>query len=172
MKIWIKNKEEKIEFIADKTINDAKSSVKSVVSDYMMKQLKEDVDYGTLEIGKLPQQWNTFECTQTTLAEVVNTNLNTIMHVAFTKKDGSERILTGYTTGDKDAFGRYYFHEITTDADDQLRLVDPRQLLWVLLFDKHKQERIDEAQKAGIDYVKWSNSSDPFASHIMFKLKR
>lgn len=136
-----------------------------------MKQLTQDVDYGALEAGKLPAGFNTFECNITTLADVIASNFNTIMHVAFTKKDGSERILTGYTTGDKDAFGRYYFNEILAESDDQLRLVDPRQLLWVLMYDKHKQERIDEAKKAGIDFVKWSNSNDPFTEHIMFKLK-
>ena len=171
-KIWKKNKEGKIEII--KVLEEESTtseSTRKVVAENIMKSLKENVDYGAIEIGKiLSGRYNSFECSATTLAESIESNINTIISVCFTKKDGSQRSLTGYTNGDKDSFGRYYFHELTEDSDDQIRLVDPRELRWVMFYDKHRSQREEDMRLAGADlYTLYEGVHDHLLLHLKGK---
>ena len=167
IKVWKKNKEGKIEII--KVLEEAvtSESTRKVVSENILKSLKENIDYGAIEVGKiLSGRYNSFECSATTLAECVESCANSMVSVCFNKKDGSKRILTGYTSGDKDSFGRYYFHELTEDSDDQIRLVDPRELNWVLFFDKNKPLR-EKSVDFGSDFLAINKIED----HLMLHLK-
>ncbi len=132
IKIWMKSKDNKICVLTQEDgVDSPKDVAKKVVSDELISSLALGRDYGYVKIDDKKSEFcEELAVTRTDLANIVASLLETVVTLSFNKKDGSERILTGYTHGDKDAFGRFYFVEIGSD-DDQVRLVDPRELNWV-----------------------------------------
>jgi len=139
IKIWKKNKDNKIEIISKCEVAlDPMGLAKDIVAKSLIEALKANQDYGYVDLNRtsLPRYALMENVSKTTLANVLEENVNEIITVSFNKKDGSERVLTGYTNGDKDSFGRYYFIEISSD-EEQIRLVDPRELNWIHMVDQH-----------------------------------
>lgn len=130
--IWKKNKEQKIEIVSKEETDTPESVTKKAVLDSIFSSLIPNIDYGYIneEFRTLQNVRETVELCKTDLVNCILKD--TILTVSFNKKDGTERILTGYTNGDKDSFGRFYFIEIGTIlSDEQIRLVDPRELNWI-----------------------------------------
>lgn len=134
--IWFKNKDS-LEIIGE--LNEVSTSTLTAeVAKFLMKNLKEDINYGAVDVKNIFvdfDQDQTIHLSKTEVANVLQSMVNVILSLSFNKKDGSARIITGFADGNKDPFGRYYFHEITED-EVQIRLVDPRELNWVRLPSK------------------------------------
>lgn len=140
IKIWMKSKDDKICVLSQEDgIDSPKEEAKRVVSEELLSSLTFGKDFGFVKIDdRKPEPAEELVVTKTDLANIVSSMLEVVVTLSFKKKDGSERILTGFTHGDKDAFGRFYFVEIGSD-DEQVRLVDPRELNWVHFLNAHNE---------------------------------
>lgn len=131
IKVWMKNSKGDIEILTQEDGVDSPLKVtQDTVSAAILNNLEKDREYGYVDIDDRNVEGEPFEASKTDLVNIINNNIRNVVTVSFNKKDGKERILTGFTSGDKDAFGRFYFVEIGCD-DEQIRLVDPRELNWV-----------------------------------------
>lgn len=132
IKVWMKSKDNKVSILSQEDgVDSPKEVAKRVVSEELISSLSLGRDYGFVKIDdKKPEPAEELVVTRTDLANIVGSLFETVVTLSFNKKDGSERILTGYTHGDRDAFGRFFYIEVGSD-DEQVRLVDPRELNWV-----------------------------------------
>lgn len=149
IKIWSKTKDDKICILTQEDgVDSPKEVTKEVVSEQIISAWTFGKDYGYVKIDdRTPEPAESLAVTRTDLANIVASMVETVVTLSFRKKDGSERILTGFTHGDKDAFGRFYFVEIGPE-DEQVRLVDPRELNWVHFVNAHKEYVVAHIKEA------------------------
>jgi len=131
-KVWKKNCEGGFEIV--KCYNDLR-----MTEDELIGMAASDVaaslifnrDYGVLKVNKLPNFYAEITQSLTWILENI-IKKDTLLTLSFTKKNGDERIITGYSTGESDSFGRLYFIDLEKDEDDSVRLVDTREIRWVI----------------------------------------
>jgi len=69
---------------------------------------------------------------KTELAQKLSTSFNVPFTVCFTKKGGEERVLRGRLVNPEPLMGRSYCEDLN-ESDDRLRLVDHRNLKWLIV---------------------------------------
>lgn len=146
IKIW-KKISNKLDISGNYDVSDDLEAI-TTAKNFVLSSLKDNIDYGYIFIDQInyDKYSKIIEVSPSFLAQLLIDNKNHIMTLSFTKKDGKDRTLTGFTNGDTDPFGRFYFVEPTVE-DEQIRLVDPRSLNWVQVFSELEKKKITYAKK-------------------------
>jgi hypothetical protein len=71
--------------------------------------------------------------TMTRAAEILSTSFNTPFTVAFTKQDGTERVLRGRLLSTEPLLGRSNCEDLDIASGHRLRLVDHRTIKWIIV---------------------------------------
>jgi hypothetical protein len=75
----------------------------------------------------------TVRVSKTQMAKILTSTWGKPFSVAFVKKDGQERVLRGYLLSHEEMFGRSMCVDLDLAKDDNIRLVDHRSLVYLIV---------------------------------------